>query len=144
MIKNSLLKGFTASILLIFIYFALLTFVSGWQFAQTQFLQFWYFIIALSLGFGLQVGLYFYLKNKIKDNSSFKMVGVSGATSTFAMVSCCSHYLANLLPILGAVGIVTIIAQYQIQIFWVGLGFNLIGILYISNRIIRLQSSYEK
>lgn len=136
MIKKSLFKGLTVSLLLVFIYFALVGFVSSWQFAKNQFFQFWYFILMLALGFGVQVGLYSYLRSIVKS-VSLGVVATTGVTSTVAMTSCCVHYLVNLLPILGTVGIVTIISQYQVKLFWVGLAFNFMGILYILNKVIR-------
>ncbi len=139
------LYGMLASAILLGIYFSVLSLVSGWGFAQNQFLDFWYFIVSLALGFGIQVGLYMYLKGLIKGVSfdsaqdkhgEGKVLGVTGTTSTAAMVSCCAHYLTNLLPILGTVGIVTFFAQYQVELFWIGLVFNLGGIFYIAHRII--------
>lgn len=69
-----------------------------------------------------------------------KVVGVSTATSTASMVSCCAHYLVNVVPILGITGLATIVAQYQIQIFWVGLAFNMLGIVYMSSKLITLKN----
>ena len=63
------------------------------------------------------------------------MLGVTGTTSTVAMISCCAHYLANLLPILGTAGLVAIVAQFQVELFWVGLLFNFGGILFMIQRI---------
>ncbi len=137
---KSILYGVLASGLLLGVYFAVLTLVSGWSFAQDQFSDFWYFIVSLALGFGIQIGLYTYLRTLIKGmHHGGKVLGVTGTTSTATMVSCCAHYLVNLLPILGTVGIVTFIAQYQIELFWVGLLFNLGGIFYIANRVIKLK-----
>ncbi|HEU0202489.1 MAG TPA: hypothetical protein VFR86_18920 [Burkholderiaceae bacterium] len=51
------------------------------------------------------------------------------------MVSCCTHYLANLLPIVGAAGLVTLATQYQVELFWVGLAFNAAGIAYIGTKV---------
>ena len=70
-------------------------------------------------------------------NTSKSVVAVSGTASTAAMLSCCAHYLVNILPILGAVGIITVISSYQVQLFWVGLIFNLLGISYLANRAYR-------
>jgi Cu+-exporting ATPase len=67
------------------------------------------------------------------------MVAVSGGTSTAAMISCCTHYLVNLLPVLGATGIASFVGQYQVQLFWVGLAFNLAGILTIGRRVMKVQ-----
>jgi len=137
---KSILYGILASGLLLGVYFSVLTLVSGWGFAQNQFSQFWYFIVSLAVGFGIQIGLYAYLRNLIRDgHGEGKVLGVTGVTSTATMISCCTHYLTNLLPILGAVGIVTFVAQYQTELFWVGLLFNLGGIFYITNRIIKFK-----
>ena len=137
---KSVLYGFLASGFLLGIYFVILTLVSGWGFAQDQFFQFWYFIVSLALGFGIQIGLYTYLKDLIKGmHGEGQVLGVTGTTSTAAMISCCTHYLTNLLPILGTVGIVTFVVQYQVELFWVGLLFNVGGIIYIASRIIKFK-----
>jgi len=139
---KSILYGILASGLLLGVYFAILTLVSGRGFAQTQFSQFWYFIVSLALGFGIQIGLYTYLRTLIKGmRGEGKVLGVTGTTSTAAMISCCTHYLANLLPVLGTVGIVTFVAQYQTELFWVGILFNLGGIFYIANKVIKFKQT---
>lgn len=127
---------------LLAVYFSTTAFISGWNFALQQFSQFWYFIVGLAFGFGFQIALYFYLKQEIKNRNmefSGKALAVTGTTSTLAMVSCCAHYLANIIPILGIAGSFAIIAQYQIQLFWVGLIFNAFGIAYITNKIIKFK-----
>ncbi|MCL6096618.1 MAG: hypothetical protein M1444_02990 [Patescibacteria group bacterium] len=134
--KKSTIVGFLASLVLLVVYFSVLTFVSGWNFAFSQFLRYWYFIVSLALGFGIQIGLFTYLKNAVRNMAgSGKVVAVSGATSTAAMISCCSHYLVNLLPIIGITGFVTIVSQYQVQLFYVGLAFNFLGIVYMLRRL---------
>ena len=140
-IQKSVLYGILASGLLLSIYFVVLILISGWGFAQDQFSQFWYFIVSLALGLGIQIGLSGHLRGLIRGmHGEGKVLGVTGTTSTAAMISCCTHYLANLLPILGAVGIVTFVAQYQVELFWVGLLFNLGGIFYITSRIIKFSA----
>lgn len=134
-------KGALASGVLLAVYFAVVTLVSGWSFALDQFEQYWYFVVSLAMGFGTQVGLYTHLKSTMKQNVSPLVAATTGTTSTVAMVSCCAHYLVNLLPILGAVGIITIISQYQVQLFWVGLVFNLTGIVYMANKVYKFRKS---
>lgn len=141
-IGNSFLFGLIAFSVLMGIYFAVLTFVSGWNYALSQFTSYWYFIVTLAAGFGIQVGLYAYLRNFVKNRSG-KLLATSGTTSTAAMVSCCSHYVVNLLPILGVTGLITFVSQYQIQIFWVGIFFNILGILYMLRNLKRLKLAYE-
>lgn len=135
-IIGSTVKGLSAALILLSFYFAIVSLVSGWSFAQQQFRQFWYFVVTLTIGFGIQVGLYSYLRSMIR-NVSPKVVATSGATSTAAMISCCAHYLVNILPVLGVTGIITFISQYQVQFFWVGLVFNFAGIAYMGNRVYR-------
>ena len=141
-IAKSALLGTLAGAILLGVYFVILTLVSGWGFAQDQFANYWYFIISLVAGIGIKITLYQYLKSLVHSGGGMgKVVGGSGTTSTAAMVSCCAHYLANLLPVLGTIGIVTFVAQYQIELFWVGLLFNLGGILYITNKIIKFKQA---
>jgi len=145
MIVRAIVKGLIAAAILLAIYFSILTLVSGWSFAQEQFSTFWYFIISLALGFGIQIGLYVYLKSAIHANNIAKGVMVTtGSTSTLAMISCCAHYLVNILPVLGATGLVALVAQYQVNLFWLGITFNLLGIFYILNKILKFsQQSYH-
>lgn len=132
---KALFKGLLAFFSLLIIYFTIITLVSGWNFAMDQFFRFWYFVVTLAIGFGIQVGLFNYLKSSLAGHVSSGVVAGTGATSTFAMISCCAHYLVNVLPIIGAVGIITIISQYQVQLFWLGLAFNFAGIAYMANKV---------
>lgn len=128
--NKAIFNGILATLMLVAIYFAIVPLVSGFSFAMSQFSRFWYFVIALAIGFGIQVGLYSYLKSIVKKVSP-GVVATTGTTSTAAMISCCAHYLGNILPILGAVGVITVISQYQMQLFWVGLAFNFLGLVYM-------------
>lgn len=139
---KSIFYGLAASLALLTFYFSILTLVSGWSFAKGQFGDYWYYIISLAAGFGLQICLFVYLKNAVhQGRGSGKVLAVSGTTSTAAMISCCAHYLVNIVPILGITGAISVIAQYQIQLFWVGLAFNLGGIVYIANKLVKFQKS---
>ena len=138
-------RGTLAFVLLLAIYFSVVSLISGQNFALEQFAKFWYFIVALALGFGIQIGLYTYLKNLVgQHGASGKVVAVSGTTSTAAMVSCCAHYLTNILPMLGVAGILTLVAQYQIELFWLGLAFNAAGILYIVPKAVKATREHKQ
>ncbi|TAK88050.1 MAG: hypothetical protein EPO20_01040 [Betaproteobacteria bacterium] len=122
--------------LLLGAYFGLLTLISGWQFTVSQFSDFWYYIVPLGAGFGLQVALYIRLRQLLHQSKDARNVmAASGTTSTAAMVSCCAHYLVNVAPVLGATGLVALAAQYQVQLFWVGMAFSAAGIAYIGNKL---------
>ncbi|MAZ40854.1 hypothetical protein CL654_01955 [bacterium] len=136
-IIKSVSYGVFCATALLAVYFSVITAVSGWPFAVDQFSQFWYFVVSLAIGFGIQIALYTYLKNMVhKLDSSKGVLAVSGTTSTGAMISCCAHYLVNILPVLGVTGFVSIISQYQIEFFWTGLAFNMAGIVYIARKVI--------
>ncbi len=61
--------------------------------------KYWYLLILLIGGFGFQVGLFTYLKSAISCSTTV----VSGSVSGVSMILCCSHYLLNILPFLGAI-----------------------------------------
>lgn len=128
--------GMLAFGLLLALYLGVLTLVSGWKFTWDQFTQFWYYIVPLGAGFGLQVALYFQLRQMVRQpKASGAVMAASGTTSTAAMISCCAHYMVNIAPVLGAAGLVTFAAQYQVQFFWAGLAFNAAGVAYIGNKL---------
>lgn len=145
MIVRSAATGLAAFVILLAVYFGMVGLVSGLDFALDQFAMYWYFISGLSAGFGVQIGLYTYLKRAVRHRGpSGKVVAVSGATSTAAMISCCTHYLANILPVLGATGLVTLAAQYQVEFFWLGLAFNGAGILYIASKVVKAAKEHAQ
>ncbi|TAL19273.1 hypothetical protein EPN90_03845 [Patescibacteria group bacterium] len=137
-----IINGTVASAGLIGVYFGLVTLISGSQFAVSQFGRYWYFFVPLSLGFGIQIALYSYFRRSIDARDGGKKVlAATGTTSTFAMVSCCSHYLANVLPLLALGGIFSIIGQLQVQFFWVGLAANALGIAYLVRKILLVRAA---
>jgi Cu+-exporting ATPase len=140
-----LVGGMLAVAALLGIYFGVLTLVSGWSFTVSQFGEYWSYIVPLAAGFGLQVGLYLHLRQLTASHHyANQVVAASGTTSTIAMLACCTHYLANVLPLLGAVGVVTLVAQYQIQLFWVGLAFNVAGIAYVTHQLYQAKRAFKE
>jgi P-type Cu+ transporter len=57
MVARSVMLGIAGMAILLGVYFLVLTVVSGWEFTLIQFFDFWYFIITLAGGFGIQLGL---------------------------------------------------------------------------------------
>lgn len=144
-ILTSAAIGLLAATALLTIYAVVVTAVSGWVFAEQQFSDTWYFVVSLATGFGVQVGLYVYLKQGISQmHSNGKVVAVSGTTSTAAMVACCAHYLANIAPLLGLAGVISFIGQYQFQLFWVGILFNFAGVAYLSYQVFQFKKHEQK
>lgn len=137
LLPRSIVYGALATIVLLGIFLVVSTLIADWEFTLLQLQMYGYFIGALAVGFGVQIGLYTYLRGAVAArHGENTILGVTGTTSTITMLSCCAHYLANILPVLGAVGIVTFVAQFQVELFWVGILFNLAGIAYIGNKLV--------
>ena len=91
--------------------------------------QYWYLLVLLIGGLGLQVGLFVYYNslNAIGCGTTF----VSGGISAFSMILCCSHYILNLLPFLGAVvgiSFFAVLTDYTLHFLILGVVSNAIGI----------------
>jgi len=128
--------GLAATLGLLGIYFSVLGLLSGWRFTMMEFGTFWPYITALAVGFGIQVGLFLFLHRSVHAaHRTGRVVAATGSSSGIAMLSCCTHYLVNLLPMLGATGLASLAGQYQVELFWVGLAANLAGIAYMGSRV---------
>ena len=137
--------GVLAMLALLGLYFTALTLVSGWEFTAAEFRRYWYFIVALATGFGVQVVLFSRLRNLVgTSREPGAVVAASGTTSTAAMVSCCAHYLVNVAPVLGATGLVAFAAQFQVELFWVGLAFSAGGIAFVLARVLKAETEHAK
>ena len=86
--------------------------------------------ILLIGGLGLQVGLFTYFNNLNAISCSTTIA--SGGVSAISMILCCSHYLLNILPFLGAVvGIsgLLVLSKYTVYFLWFGIISNATGII---------------
>lgn len=137
--------GLAAASALLVLYFGALTALSGWEFTAGEFVKYWYFIVPLAVGFGVQVALFSRLRVLARNSHhSGTVVAASGTTSTAAMVSCCAHYLVNVAPVLGATGLIAFAAQFQVEFFWVGLAFSAAGIAFVLNRVVKGEREHAK
>jgi len=96
-----------------------------------NFKEFWYLISGIIVGFSVQVGLFVYVRNCGGEHVHGGMAGASGAVSGTAMVACCAHHLADILPILGLSGAAIFLTRYQRPFLVLGLSINLLGIAYM-------------
>ena len=134
--QRSSSTGVLAFAVLLAVYFGALTAISGWEFTITEFARYWYYIVPLAIGFGLQVALFIRLRQVVAHaKQTGAMVAASGTTSTAAMISCCAHYLTTAAPVLGATGLVAFAAQFQVELFWLGLLLNAAGVVFIGTRL---------
>lgn len=137
--------GLLAASALLALYFGALTVLSGWEFTVGEFVRYWYFIVPLAIGFGIQVALFSRLRVLARSTyHSGTVVAASGTTSTAAMISCCAHYLVNVAPVLGATGLIAFAAQFQVEFFWVGLALSAAGIAFVLSRVLKGEREHAR
>jgi hypothetical protein len=125
--------GLAGALLLTGLYFGILSWAESPQHAVKLFWEDRWIVFPITLGFGVQAGLYTILKKGLfmpvaSIGPSGSMMGAGGTTSTIAMVACCVHHVTDVLPILGLTAAATFLAQYRIAFMLVGLGTTLVGI----------------
>lgn len=116
---------------LVVVFFSIVTLSNGsLSSALEEFKRIWYWIALLAGGFGLQLGLFVYLKNVVHGGmaGATAEVAASGTISTGSMVACCSHALVNVLPILGVSAAAAFLARYQLPLLLLGVFSNLVGL----------------
>ena len=133
------LAGVVASALLVGFYFLVMTVAQGFN-AAVELLQVdWYLIGLLVVGFGVQVGLFFHIRQLSRAagaGTAAAMAGASTGISGLAMLACCVHHLADLLPFLGLTGAAVFLAQYREEFLVAGVVTNLAGIAFMM-RVLR-------
>ena len=124
------LIGLGAAFGVIGFYLGMLTLTSDWYFAKVQFSDYRGWIIALSLGLGIQGFLYSHLRIKLRRETmrgAKSSMAASGGVSAASMVACCAHFLPTLgLPLLSATA--AGLERYQTLFFLFGVFSNLFGI----------------
>jgi Cu+-exporting ATPase len=137
--------GLLAMAILLAIYLGVLSALSGWEFTRSQLAAFWPYVVALEAGFGIQVALYLHLRRLSRTHHrAGGAVAASGSSSAAAMLACCTHYLANVAPLIGGVGVITLLTQYQIELFWLGLAINAGGVFYVARQCVRAQAHHAE
>lgn len=124
---------------LLALYLGLVSLAEGWTHAVELLLEDAWIVGPILVGFGVQMGLYTYLKTVIHAaaRGTGALAGAGGGTSTAAMVACCAHHVTDVLPLLGLSAAATFLAEYRIPFMVVGLVTNLIGIGVIGYLILR-------
>lgn len=127
--------GMTATIGLLSFYILTMKFLAGsWDAVWWQFRQLWYLMLPLIAGFGIQIGLFSYIK-LLSRSANNKMMAASSATSAVSMIACCAHHAVDIAPYLGISVLSLWLTTYQKQLLLIGIVSNLMGIIYLIKTI---------
>ena len=122
--------GLLAALGLLAFYLGTITLAQGWGHAIEQLSIDDWFVGAIVVGFGTQVGLYTYLRG-MHLHAIAGGVAASTGTSTVAMLACCAHHLTEVFAIFGLSGAAIFLNAYKAPLLWLGIAMNLFGIVYL-------------
>ncbi|MFQ6674556.1 MAG: hypothetical protein ACE5GH_07215 [Fidelibacterota bacterium] len=139
--QKSVMWGVIGGLVLLSVYFVIVSLANSFAHAIEGFSQLWYWIIALTLGFGIQVGLYVHVRQTVQlkkeAHGATSALATAGGISTVSMVACCAHHVTDFLPILGLSAAAAFLSAYQVAFIVLGIISNLLGVTYMLSMIAR-------
>ena len=138
-IRKHIITGAIAGSLLIGIYLGIITLAQDWAHALKQTADLWYWVLLLATGFGVQAGLFSFIRQAMRARraSATASVATSGGVSAGSMIACCAHHLSDVLPFLGLAGLAAFLVDYQVFFIVLGVVSNIIGIMIMLETIQR-------
>ena len=146
------LVGVLGASALLGLYLGILSIAQSPSHALEQLAQDQVWVGLVALGFGVQLGMYAYLRlivQALKLAGATAMTGVGTGTSTLGMLACCAHHLTDFGPLValagasGLSGAVTFLAAWKIPFIIFGLVVNAFGIV-VTWRLIRSSRAHLK
>jgi len=127
-------KGLIASSSLLAFYLIVSSLLGGFSFAIENFVRLWYWMIPLVVGFGIQIGMFFYVKDAMHAKAAGQAAASTGI-SAGSMVACCAHHIADIAPFLGITALGLLLTKYQSTLLLIGVLSNILGITYMYSMI---------
>ena len=125
-----LAAGLAAAAALVSLYLGIITVAQDWHHATSQLASDRWWVGAIVLGFGTQVGLFMDLR-QLHRRAAAGGMALSTGTSTAAMLACCAHHLSDVLPIIGVSGAAVFLNEYKTSFLALGVVMNALGIAYL-------------
>lgn len=140
---RSLIAGVIGASVLLALYFTIVTLAQSFSHAFETFRQLWLWISALVVGFGAQVGIYYYIHASLmqRQAEATASVAAAGGMSTTAMIACCAHHLSDVLPLIGLSAAAVVLVKYQLLFIIMGVLSNIVGIVFMLS-IVQQHSLY--
>ena len=137
-IKKHVFIGVVAAVLLLGVYVGIIGVVQGLAHAWEQTERLWYWVLALAAGFGIQAGLFSFIRQSLRQRRAATAgVAVSGGVSAGSLAACCAHHLGDVLPLLGLSGVSAFLVSYQQFFIILGVLSNVVGITIMLDTIQR-------
>jgi len=134
------LIGLGASGTLLGFYLLIASLLGGFSFAIDNFIKLWYWMIPLVVGFGIQIGMFFYVKDVMHAKAAGQATTSTGISAA-SMVACCAHHIADIAPFLGIAALGLFLTKYQSTFLLLGILSNILGIVYMGSL---MQKKYSK
>lgn len=128
------LIGISASGALFTFYLLVASLLGGISFALDNFVKLWYWMTPLITGFGIQIGLFFYVKNEMHRKATAQAAASTGISTT-SMIACCAHHIADIAPFLGITALGLFLTKYQSTFLLAGILSNILGITYMTTML---------
>lgn len=142
MTGRSLRWGVLASVGIAAFYVAVLTLSSDWAHLRDQTRQDWWLLAPIVIGFGAQVGLTVELRRRHRAQHLGATTGAGTGASAVGMVACCAHHLADLVPLLGATGLVAFLFDWRVPFMLAGITVNAIAVAIAARRLHALRGHH--
>lgn len=112
----------------------------SWSHALSLLLTDRYYVAAVVTGFGIQIGLYSYVRGLLRHGhgvgSSTAVAATGTGTSTVSMIACCLHHVSDILPVVGLSGAAVFLSNYKVPLILVGVLTNAIGIAFMIRTLV--------
>jgi hypothetical protein len=133
---RSVVAGLVGAIALLGLYLAIISLAQGVPHAFEQLAADAPFVGLIAAGFGTQVALFVELRAVDRRHRAAAAVTAAGTgTSVAAMLACCAHHVADLLPLVGLSAAAVFLNQYKTPLLLLGLAMNLLGIVVIARQL---------
>jgi len=132
--------GMLGSLALVALYLGLVAWAQGFAHARELLWEDRYFVAAIAAGFGLQIGLFVYLRRLLSRQARGSAVAATATgtgTSSAAMIACCAHHLTDALPVLGLSGAAIFLNDYRIPLMALGIGVNAMGVAFMLRLVLQ-------
>ncbi|MDF1513134.1 MAG: hypothetical protein P1S60_04925 [Anaerolineae bacterium] len=138
-VRKAAITGVLAIAVMLAVYLGILTLAESWGHALELLREEVVFVGSLAGGFGIQMGLYTYLKSAVKNagRHAGMITGISGGSSSASMVACCVHHVTDLLPLIGVSAAATFLGRYRSWLMVGALMLNLAGIAMLVYQLAR-------